>query len=127
VSKRDCYLVDNQINPIREPDRFLHKKPVILFYNYKPEQKIDIKIKLDNAWKFDYVYPLPKRFESNNSRILNWEIVFLRNSLLKDPINNKYAYLFWEANITDKTYLNSKLLDSFYCYESMILEMKLLR
>jgi len=96
------------------------KKPIILFYNYKPGENISVKIKLDNIWRFDKVYPKPKSLDSSN---LHWEMIFKGNNSLRDPNTNKsYPYLFWEANIIDNTYVNSKLLDNYFCCDSNVIE-----
>ena len=100
------------------------KKPVILFYNYEHGENISVKIKLDcNLWRFDKVYPLPKKQDSNN---LIWEVIYHENNKLINPLTKRqYSSLFWEANITGVTYMencNVFTLEKFFCCASSDIE-----
>ena len=93
------------------------KKPIVLFYNYFSDEIIKVDVKLNGElWRFDQIYPKPKRQDSVN---VTWEMAIQGNkyiecnNILKDmDTMRNYPYLFWDANIIDSSYANlNKYLD----------------
>jgi hypothetical protein len=99
------------------------KKPVILFYNFTPNEKLIVEVKLNpDLWQLDKAYPRPLSQDSGN---IIWEMTYLKDNSLM-VLNKHYPYLYWDANIIDNKYLiESNLMQKFFCCVSEAVEDRL--
>lgn len=75
-------------------DPMIDYKPVIYLY---PEEKTDIKVKLDYKWEIFADYP------EYNKEIKWWEVTAYPDSKIINKADNKeYSYLFWEWKHNEK-------------------------